>query len=167
MRQCDRLVSLLSAVAIFFVSTVPAVVAQNADPLMASLEIQDNRYTVDQLREMDRAIVTVEMDNETVEYEGVWLDNLLVDAGVSMGKSLRGEQLNSYVQVIARDGYKIIFSLAELDQGLSGNRILVADIKNGKDLDLEEGPVRLVVPSDTRHGRWVRMLSSVNVFKNP
>ena len=84
-----------------------------------------------------------------------------------MGKSLRGEQLNSYVQVIARDGYKIIFSLAELDQGLSGNRILVADIKNGKDLDLEEGPVRLVVPSDTRHGRWVRMLSSVNVFKNP
>ena len=167
MKQYVRLVSLLSAIAIFFVSTVPAVVAQSSDSSVAPLEIQNNRYTIDQLREMDRAIVAVEMDDETVEYEGVWLDSLLVDAGVSMGESLRGEQLNAYVQALARDGYKIIFSLAELDQGLSGNRVLVADLKSGKDLDSEEGPVRLVVSSDTRHGRWVRMLASVNVVKNP
>jgi len=48
-------------------------------------------------------------------YEGVWLTDILRQAGVPQGESLRGRALAGYVLAVAQDGYQVVFSLAELD----------------------------------------------------
>ena len=63
----------------------------------------------------------------------------------------------------ASDGYRAAFSLAELDGDFAGTQVIVADTEDGKPLDAQHGPLRLVVPGDKRQGRWVRMLKSITV----
>ena len=63
----------------------------------------------------------------------------------------------------AADGYRVVFSLAELDGDFAGEQVIVADSTDGKSLDAHHGPLQLVVPGDKRQGRWVRMLKSISV----
>lgn len=65
----------------------------------------------------------------------------------------------------ALDGYKVVFSLPEIDPEFSGKEILVAYFRNGEDLGEGEGPIRLVVPEEKLQARWVRQLRSVKLVK--
>jgi DMSO/TMAO reductase YedYZ molybdopterin-dependent catalytic subunit len=47
-------------------------------------------------------------------YEGVALATLLKQAGVPQGEQMRGPWMASYVLAEAADGYRVVFSLAEL-----------------------------------------------------
>src|SRR5678815_3640828 len=49
------------------------------------------------------------------KYKGVALQEILGMAGVPAGKQLHGENLSKYLLVKCADGYKVLFSLAELD----------------------------------------------------
>jgi hypothetical protein len=42
--------------------------------------------------------------------------------------------------------------------------ILLADRRDGKPLDNREGPLRLIVPGDKRHARWIRGVTTLEVF---
>ncbi len=99
----------------------------------------------------------------TQVYEGVALAELLQRAGVPQGDDLGGPWLAAYVVAVAADGYRAVFSLAELDAGVGDSQVLVADTLDGAPLAEGLGPFRLVVPGDRRAGRWVRMLKSVTV----
>ena len=99
----------------------------------------------------------------TSVWSGVSLAELLARAGVPAGERLRGPALTTYVVVEAADGYRAVFSLAELDPALGGRRVLVADARDGKPLAGAEGPLRLVSPDDERHSRWVRQIVRVTV----
>jgi hypothetical protein len=59
----------------------------------------------------------------------------------------------------------VTFSLAEADPDFGDRHILVADARDGQPLDAATGPLRLIVPQDTRQGRWVRMLTSIRVLR--
>ena len=96
-------------------------------------------------------------------YEGVSLAEVLRAAGVTLGKDLKGPLLANCLVVQAADGYRVVFSLPEIDPDITDHVVLLADRKDGKPLDAKEGPYRLVVPHDKRHMRWVRQVTKVAV----
>jgi len=67
------------------------------------------------------------------------------------------------VVATASDGYRAVFALAEFDPGFTDQVILLADKRDGKSLSAREGPLRIIVPSEKRHARWVREVSSLTV----
>ena len=76
---------------------------------------------------------------------------------------MRGAQLARIVEVAGRDGYRVVFSLGELDPGIGGRRVLVVDRCNGTPLDDSLGPLRLLVPDDLRPTRWLHQLQAITV----
>ena len=106
-----------------------------------------------------------DMDGSKVDYEGVALTEILKKAGIAFGKEMRGKALAGYVLAEARDGYQVVFSLGELDPGVVGTRVIVADQRDGKPLSAQQGPIRLVVTSDKRPARSVRMVERLHVVQ--
>jgi len=106
-------------------------------------------------------------DKKTATYSGVPLRELLKDAGVPSGESLRGKAFSTVIVVSATDGYQVSFSIAELDESVGNLQVLVADNEDGKPLVQGAGPLRLVVPSDKRPARWVRMVKAIRIVANP
>ena len=107
--------------------------------------------------------VLPEMDGSKVAYEGVALTEILKKAGVPFGKEMRGKALAGYLIVEARDGYQVVFSLGELDPGVGGTSAIVADRRDGQPLSAQQGPIRLVVTTDKRPARSVRMVERLHV----
>jgi DMSO/TMAO reductase YedYZ molybdopterin-dependent catalytic subunit len=68
---------------------------------------------------------------KTDVYEGVPLVTLLAKAGAPLGEKLRGKTMPTMLLAEATDGYRVAFALAELDAGLGGVQVLVADKVNG------------------------------------
>ena len=96
-------------------------------------------------------------------YEGVLLRDVLARAGVTFGSAIRGPALATYVVCSAPDGYRVVFSLAELDSAFSDRPVLLADRKDGQALDARTGPFRIVVPGDARAARWIRQLKTLRL----
>jgi len=121
--------------------------------------------TVADLKKMPRKTLSVmnPHDKKTETYEGVLLEEILRRAGVPHGEQLRGPSMATYVLVEAEDGYRVVFSLAELDSGILDSDVLVADTKDGAPMDAKLGPFRLVAPHDKRPARWVRMVKRITV----
>jgi DMSO/TMAO reductase YedYZ molybdopterin-dependent catalytic subunit len=121
--------------------------------------------SADDLAKMPRASVRTTNNGMETVYEGVWLHDVLKQAGVPQGAELRGKALASYVLAEAQDGYQVVFSLAELDPAFIDNEILLADTANGKPLFGAQGRFRLVVPKDKPGARSVRMLTKLEVVQ--
>lgn len=102
-------------------------------------------------------------DGPVVAYEGVPLFEILQAAGVKFGKDLRGPALARYLVVEAADGYKAVFALPELDPASTDAVVLLADHGDGKPFDAKEGPLRLVLPAEKRHSRWVRQVVKLTI----
>lgn len=101
------------------------------------------------------------------KFEGVPLRTLLDQIAVSSGKGLRGSEMRDYFVVTAKDGYKVVLALAEIDPMFQPNQVLVADSIDGKPLDDKHGPLQLIEPKDQRPGRWVRMINKISVRRAP
>jgi DMSO/TMAO reductase YedYZ molybdopterin-dependent catalytic subunit len=139
--------------------------ANDAALLVVKGEVrQELRLTAADLKALPRVKVTAKGHDGTArEYEGVALQSLLAKAGVPPSGELQGKNMTLVVVAEASDGYRAAFSLAELDGDFAGAQVLVADAEDGKPLDAQHGPLRLVVPGDKRQGRWVRLLNSITV----
>jgi hypothetical protein len=79
-------------------------------------------------------------DKKTENYEGVLVEDLL-------------------------NGYRVVFSIAELDSGIVDSGVIVADTLDGAPLPAKQGPLRVVAPHEKRAARWVRMLKSITVVR--
>jgi len=89
------------------------------------------------LAKMPRETATLaEPDGSKIACEGVPLTEILKKAAVFFGKETRGKALAGYLLAEARDGYQVVFSLGELDPGLAGTRVIVADRRDGKPLSV-------------------------------
>jgi DMSO/TMAO reductase YedYZ molybdopterin-dependent catalytic subunit len=121
--------------------------------------------TVADLKKMPRKTLTVvnPHDKKKETYEGVALEELLHRAGASQGEQLRGRAMATYVIAEGEDGYRVVFSLTELDSGILESEVIVADTMDGAPLVAQQGPFRLVAPHEKRPARWVRMLKSITV----
>jgi DMSO/TMAO reductase YedYZ molybdopterin-dependent catalytic subunit len=162
---------LLAAVGAQVLPSAPPAQAQTA-PTAAELRINGAVstplvLTVSDLKKMPRKTISVmnPHNKKTEMYEGVLLEELLRRAGVAQGEQLRGASMATYVIAGAEDGYRVVFSLAELDSGILESEVMVADTMDGAPLGAKEGPFRLVAPHEKRPARWVRMLKSITVVR--
>jgi hypothetical protein len=83
------------------------------------------------------------------------LSDVLGQAGVTLGKQLRGENMSKYLLVKSGDGYEVLFSLPELDSSFSDKTVFLADQLNGQPLPAGKGPFRIIVPGEKKHARWI------------
>lgn len=111
---------------------------------------------------------SVQASAQGLDCEGVTLAALLRATGAMPADPLHGGPLLArYVLVTARDGDRVLYSLAELDPSLSGRRVLLADRCHGQPLDADDGPLRLIAPDDARPARWLRQVKSIVVVAAP
>lgn len=111
-----------------------------------------------------KTVQAVDHDGKAAEYEGVPLVELLQATGLGFGPDeLRGNALEYYLVVEAADGYRVVFALPELAPGFTDRVVLLADRRDGNPLDAKTGPLRIVVPGEKRHGRWVRQVTGLRV----
>jgi DMSO/TMAO reductase YedYZ molybdopterin-dependent catalytic subunit len=106
-------------------------------------------------------------DGKDHTFEGVAMAELLRRAGLPQADNVRGPMLARYILVSAHDGYRAIFSLPELDPAFTDNRALLADKMDGQPLNDHDGPLRLVLPSEKREARWVRMVERIEILAAP
>ena len=95
------------------------------------------------------------------------VEELLKKAGVPQGEHLRGQSLAGYVVFKAEDGYRVVFSIAELDSGILDSDVMVADTMNGAAMGKKVGPLRLAAPHEKRPTRWMRMLKEITLTQVP
>lgn len=111
------------------------------------------------------AAVKASAHGQALDCTGVALFDLLRQAGAVPATPLRGgAQLGRRVEVVARDGYRVTFSLGELDPTLGNRQVVLVDRCDGKALADDTGPLRLVVPEDSRPARWIRQIESISVL---
>ncbi len=94
----------------------------------------------------------------TQQCSGVRLADLAARAGLPAGKALSGPPLAWAIVAEAGDGYRVAFTLAEIDPLLGNRPVVVADRCNGAALSPDAGPIRLVVPGEARAARSLRGL---------
>jgi hypothetical protein len=157
------------ALAVTFATSAPA---QTASSLTRSgaLAITGDVATpltlsVADLKAMPRTRVEQLDHDQKRVHEGVLVSAILERAGVPVGTGLKGPALTTVVIAHASDDYRVAFSLGELDAALARQDIIVADTTDGASLVEPQGPLRLVVPKDTRGARSVRMLIRLDVLR--
>lgn len=123
------------------------------------------RLTTSEFSKLPRQTVRVaDRDQKEVAYEGILLSEVLRLVEAPLGDALHHhEQPTWYVLLEARDGYRALFALSEVDPAFSSRVILLADRKDGETLSAEEGPWRLVVPDEKRRARWIHQVISVRL----
>ena len=108
--------------------------------------------------------LTVTFHGEKRTFEGVSMLELLRKVGAPWGDTLTGKELATVVLVTARDGYRVAYSIGELDPGTARGKVLIADRADGKPLDGEDGPFQVVVEADFRPARSARMIERIELI---
>jgi hypothetical protein len=126
-------------------------------------------FSAEELRALPRRTTRVrDRNGKEHTYEGVLLADILKRSGQPLGEQLRGSaQLTRYLVAIAHDGYRVLFSVPEVDPEFSANPVVVADRVDGDALPQREGPLRVIVPGEKREARWIRMLERIEVLSAP
>lgn len=119
------------------------------------------------LAKLPAASATLTAHGQTHACTGVWLTDLAVAAGLPAGEALRGPALTKIIVAEAADGYRVAFSLAELDPKLGNHKVLVANACDGKALSAADGPLRLVAPGEVRAARSVRQIRALRLVALP
>ena len=109
------------------------------------------------------SLKTLGRDGKEHVYSGVLLSELLTKSGIALGN--KRESIISYVILKAKDGYKSIFSLAEIDPLFAEQPILIADKIDGNALSHSDAPFQIIVPGDKIQTRWVRQLVSIELVR--
>ena len=89
---------------------------------------------------------------------GGLLWDLLRLAGVPAETASGRQRAVMFVKLTGADGPSAVVALVDIDPSFFKRVILVADRRNGKPLNAEEGPWRVFIPDDVRHARWIRGL---------
>jgi hypothetical protein len=65
--------------------------------------------------------------------------------------------------VEARDGYQVVFALAELDKDFTDRRIILADKVDGKSLSPADGPFRIIVQDEKKPARCIKQVTGIKI----
>jgi hypothetical protein len=116
-----------------------------------------------QLANLPRVAVEVKDHETPAKFEGVSLSAFLNSAGIEGLGKMNGAWLTQGLLIEANDGYKVLFALAELDPRFATRDVILADARDGKPLDANEGPFRVVAPGDKRRARWIRQVTTLRI----
>ena len=98
-------------------------------------------------------------------FEGVPMLELLRRVKAPWGDTLTGKDLSDVALVTCQDGYKVAFSLGEIDPGTAKGQVLIADRADGAPLDAHAGPFQVVVEDDARPARDARMVARIELIR--
>ncbi|PKD39008.1 molybdopterin-binding oxidoreductase [Methylomonas sp. Kb3] len=104
---------------------------------------------------------TVTLSNGDV-YTGVSLSAFLGSFLKTDTTVPKNDILRDYVVASGTDGYKAVFSLAEMNAAFGNHNDIIAYKLNGANL-IGTGFARIVAPDDVKAGRWVSNLYSLQV----
>ena len=94
-------------------------------------------------------------------YEGPVLSYVLRAGGLPVGAKLHGDPLRAYVVVQGKDGFRAVYSLAELDRDFHDGAVILADKVDGGPLPDKAAPWRLVASGDKKGWRSVYGVSRI------
>jgi hypothetical protein len=72
--------------------------------------------------------------------------------------------LRMSIVVQGRDGYQVVFSVAELLPDFGKRDVWVALDEDGSPLSDRDEPAKLIVPEDAKPGRWVHGIAAITVI---
>jgi hypothetical protein len=123
-------------------------------------------FTAEEFAALPRTEITAAEPHTQKEhrYAGVTVHELLVRAGVPLGEKLRGPALQLVVVARCRDGYAVVYALAEFDESFSRRTILLAEKDDGQPLPEKSAPFQLITPGDKKGARWARMVTSLEII---
>ena len=162
--------ALAVAVALSTPVTLSAQSAASAAPASLTLVGLDGRarsVSPADFARLTRHDTTVSAHEVSGRYSGVALTDLLALVNAPLSDSLRGRSLATYVIAEASDGYRVLFSIAELDAKFTDRVVILADRKDGQPLSAAEGPYRLIVPGEKRPARWARQVIRISLGRAP
>jgi hypothetical protein len=138
-----------------------------ASPQTLTVQTKEKSEAIpaDAFKGMPHKVVAVrnEHTNADEKYSGVLVSDLLARVDAPLGRLLHGKALALYVVAEGTDGYKAVYSLAEIDPSFHSGEVIVADLLNGQSLG-KDGPYKLVNTEDKHPARWVRNLASLSVL---
>jgi len=128
----------------------------------ATLTVADlQQYPVEELE----VTYTSGGESEDHTFTGTSLLGVIEDIGLDVPEDAKNPWLATYVVVTANDGYQVVVSGGELDPAFGNQPVYLAWEQDGEALTGDDGPVRLVVPGDTKGGRYVHGIVSIEVFR--
>lgn len=113
--------------------------------------------------------VTYRSGSETVstQFTGAPLWQVVSAAQPNFNADIGNDKLSTYLVISATDGYQAVIAWGEIDPDFGGQPILLAYEENGAPIGDEEGAIRLVVPGDSRGGRYVSGVSNISLRDAP
>jgi NAD/NADP transhydrogenase beta subunit len=85
--------------------------------------------------------------------------------GAPAGHALRGPNMLLVVVAEASDSYKVVYTLAELDEQFGGHNAIVAISNDGNPLAADEGPFRVAMPGEEHRARWIRQVVRLRLVR--
>ena len=119
------------------------------------------------LAKLPQHTVTAEAHAKKVTCDGPNVIDVLAKVGAPQGEALRGKALTLYARVSASDGYRAVYSLAELDPAMHENVPILTSHCDGAALDAKDGPFRIIFPGEKRPARWVRQVTAIDLVRAP
>jgi DMSO/TMAO reductase YedYZ molybdopterin-dependent catalytic subunit len=123
--------------------------------------------TVDELKALPNESMDVTFMSGKGEqqhsFTGTSLYGVLEHVGLHFPEGAKNPMLKTYLIVTANDGYQVVISGGELDPAFGNVPMLLAWEQDGAALEGTDGPIRLVVPGDTKGGRYVSGVVSIEV----
>jgi hypothetical protein len=135
--------------------------------------LRDGTLTVAKIQSLPQQSVDVTFQSGKRKQQHSYTVVLLIDGinllGIDNPNDNKNSLLGFYFSIGANDGYQVILSGGELDPSFGNAPILLAWEEDGASLTGDEGPLRLVVPGDTKGGRYVTgviTIEAVNLGTN-
>ncbi len=107
----------------------------------------------------------VDRDSTGLRFRGPTLRSLLTLVGAPTGQALRGPSLTLVVLAEATDGYRVVYSLAELDEQFGAREAILALTQDGVPLSARDGPYRVVISGERHHARWARQIVRLRLVR--
>jgi hypothetical protein len=121
------------------------------------------RLSIGDLRALPaKSIAVTDEGGKPANYKGVRVADILARADLAL-PVLKGPLLTQTLLVTAADGYGVVFALAEIDPNFSDRDVLICYERDGAAMEEKQGPLRMVVPDDKRHARWVRRVFAIAI----
>jgi hypothetical protein len=140
---------------------VPAtLVVQGIGGTSATLSVSD-------LSKLPQQTVKVTDHGTPATFEGVLLSDVLSKVSGPTGETFNKTVASYYLIAEAHDGYKAVFTWAEIDPTFTDRRVYVVTKREGNPLTAKDGPYELIVPGERRFSRWVRQLKLLRVEPLP
>jgi hypothetical protein len=150
-------------------AAAPLAQAQSGDATLLKVMLADGRsqsFTRAQLDAIPAESAPARLrDGAPFTVTGVSVTTLLKLCGLDLSQNLGGGKVVGHALVArAADDYRAVFGLAEVDPHFGHAPLMVSWTNaDGSPLSDKAGPVQLISTGESRPGRWVRQLQSLEV----